>query len=375
MKKITALFLAVVMLLSITACGTAATSAASDASDAAVSAADSGAVSTGDEASEPAAESAEAAAPVEESAEVNEGTEVNIAVLAGPTGIGAVSLMEGSDNGETVNTYNFTIASENSEVTAGLTNGSFDIAAVATNVAANLYNKTGGAIRICALNTYGVLYILENGTSVNSIQDLVGRTIYAVGQGANPEYVLEYILTRNGLTWSADGSDADVQIEFMDSETLTAGMASGMYDLCMLPVPAVTSVEVQNSDVRTALNLTDEWNTVAEDGSLTMGCIVVRTEFAEQHPEAVAAFLTEYAASIASVTGDVSHASELCESYGIVPKAAIAAKAIPDCNLCCVTGADIQSVIEPYYQVLFNANPDSIGGAVPDEAFYYIASE
>ena len=301
-----------------------------------------------------------------------EGTDINMAVLSGPTGIGASVLMEMNDNGETANHYTFTVAAANDEVTAGLLNGSLDIAAVATNVASNLYNKSEGDICILALNTLGVLYILENGDTVHSIADLAGKKILSAGQGANPEFVLEYILTQNGLTYSTDGSEADVQIEFKAADEITAAMVSGSADLCLLPVPAVTAVLVQNQDVRQALDLTEEWNKVAEGGQLTMGSIVARREFVEAHPEAVKLFLEEYAASIEAVIADPAHAGELCEAYGIVPKAAIATKAIPSCNLVCITGEEIRTTIEPYYEVLFAANPASIGGALPGDDFYYI---
>lgn len=367
MKKLFALLVSLTMVLAISGCGASQQTTAETETPSVEETASSGETQTAEESTTVESE------PIRETETAFEGTEINIAVLSGPTGIGAVSLMEANDNGETVNTYNFTVAAANDDVVAGLSSGEFDIAAVATNVAANLYNKTNGGVQICALNTYGVLYILENGDSVQSFADLKGRTIYATGQGANPEYVLEYLLTENGLSYSTDGSEADVVVEFMESDVLVTGMASGEYDLCMLPVPAVTSVELQNADVRTALNLTDEWNAVTDEGVLTMGCIVVRTEFARENPRAVAAFLTEYADSIASVQEDVDHAAELCETYGIVAQAAVAAKAIPDCNLCCVVGADIQPAIEPYFTVLFNANPDSIGGAVPDEAIYFIS--
>ena len=296
-------------------------------------------------------------------------------MLNGPTGIGAAALMEANDNGETVNHYNFTVATANDDVVAGVASGEFDIAAVATNVAANLYQKTSGNVQICALNTYGVLYILENGDSVSSIEDLKGRTIYAVGQGANPEYVLEYLLTQNGLSYSLDGSEADVAIEFMESEALVTAMASGDVDLCMLPVPAVTSVELQNADVRTALDLTAEWDKLGVDGVLTQGCVVVRKEFAEANPQAVEAFLQEYEASINAVIADPAHGGELCETYGIVPKAAVATKAIPDCNLCCVYGQELRAAIEPYYQVLLDANPQSVGGELPGDDFYFVAAQ
>ena len=308
MKKYLAILLALVMVLGLAACAK--------------------------ESAEPAADAS--AAPVEETEEVLEGADVNLAVLAGPTGIGAVGLMEANDAKETVNNYTFTVASAPDEVV-------------------------------------GVLYILEKGETVQSIADLKGKTVYATGQGSNPEYVLEYLLEQNGLTYSLDGSAADVQLQFMASEELTAGMVSGQYDLCMLPVPAVTAVTVQNPDVRVALDLTAEWDKLGVDGKLTQGCIVVTTKFAEEHPDAVKAFLKEYAASIDSVLADPAHAGELCEQYGIVAKAPIATKAIPSCNLCCVTGEDVRPAIEPFFQVMFDANPKSIGGAMPGDDFYFVA--
>ena len=345
MKKYLAILLALVMVLGLAACAK--------------------------ESAEPAADAS--AAPVEETEEVLEGADVNLAVLAGPTGIGAVGLMEANDAKETVNNYTFTVASAPDEVVAGVANGSLDMAAVPTNLASTLYAKTQGGVQLVALNTYGVLYILEKGETVQSIADLKGKTVYATGQGANPEYVLEYLITANDMTYSLDGSEADVQLQFMTSEELTAGMISGDYDLCMLPVPAVTSVMLQNEDVRAALDLTAEWDALGTDGKLTQGCIVVRSDFAEEHPDAVKLFLQEYSASIDSVLADPAHAGELCEQYQIVPKAPIATKAIPDCNLTFVAGADMRAEIEPFLQVLFEADAKSVGGKMPGDDFYYVA--
>ena len=342
MKKYLTLFLALVMALGLAACGAK---------------------------TEPAGSAAPEGSAVPEAAVTS--TDVNIAVLAGPTGIGAVGLMEANDALQTANNYTFTVASAPEDIVSGVANGSLDMAAVPTNLAATLYAKTEGGVQVAALNTYGVLYILENGETVSSFADLKGKTVYATGQGSNPEYVLEYLLTKNGLTWSLDGSEADVQLQFLASEELTAGMVSGQYTLCMLPVPAVTAVTVQNPDVRIAMDLTAEWDALGTEGKLTQGCIVVRTAFAEEHPDAVQAFLEEYAASIESVLSDPAHAGELCEQYGIVAKAPIATKAIPSCNLCCVTGDEIRPVLEPFFQVLLDANPKSIGGALPGDDFYF----
>ena len=368
MKKVFTLIMTVCLAAGLAACagsGKADTSSASskEASSASVTEAASAAEPSKEEVKSTSDSKTEKEATSEEESSFD-GDDVNIAVLSGPTGVGAVYLMEENEQGDTINNYNFTVASANDEIVAGISSGSYDIAAAATNVAANLYSKLDGKVQICALNTYGVLYILENGESINSVSDLAGKTIYATGQGANPEYVLKYILEKNGI------SD-DVNVEFMDAESLTAGMASGEYEICMLPMPAAAAVQVKNQDVRIALDLTEEWNKVSEEGSLTMGCVIVRTEFANEHKEAVNTFLDEYERSINNAINDNDGAAELCEKYGIVAKAAIAKKALPYCALCCITGSEIQSVIEPYYSVLYGFNPSSIGGAIPDEGFYY----
>ena len=383
MKKITAIILTIVLVLGMTAC-----SKGNDKTDNTTTQTQNDNITVATEAPKPTEATADTTDNTDtaDNTSTSDGTDtdntvtsaptltgydVNIGVLSGPTGIGAVGLMDANDNGKTVNKYTFTVAAANDEIVAGISNGSLDIAAVATNVGSNLYNKTSGAVQIIALNTYGVLYILENGNEINSITDLKGKTIYCAGQGANPEYVIKYLLEKNGLTYSDDGSDADVVLEFMDPAAITAGMASGEYKLCMLPVPAVTSVKIQNAEVRTALDLTAEWEKTGAEGALTMGCVIVRKAFAEEHPGVVETFLAEYKDSIDFVLSDIDTAGTLCEKYAIVAKAPVAKKAIPECNLCCVTGADVRKTIEPYYTVLFNANPKSIGGAMPGDDFYY----
>lgn len=301
---------------------------------------------------------------------------VNLAVLTGPTGVGAVGLWEAADAGETYDRYTVTAVADNSQIQAGLINGDYDIAAVATNVAAALYNKTQGQVQVIAINTLGVLYILENGDSIHSVADLKGKTIYSPGQGANPEYALKYILTKNGLTVSTPTQEvegADVEIVFDDASVIQTRMAAGEIDVAMLPVPAATAVLINNQSVRSALDMTAEWDALDTGGQLTMGCVAVRAEFARQHPDALERFLEEYEKSINSVKADIDHAAQLCEQYGIVPKAAIAKKAIPDCSLTFISGADVRTTLEPYYQVLFDANPASIGGAMPDDGFYWNA--
>ena len=295
--------------------------------------------------------------------------DINIGVLKGPTGMGAIKLLDDSENGIYPN-YHFTLTPEVNDIVARLSNGELDIGALPTNVAANLYNKTSGGVEIIAINCLGVSYILENGDTVHSIEDLKGRTIYCNGQGSNPEFTLNYVLRQHGLE---PGTDVDVQ--FADSGDISTRMITGEIDLCMLPVPAVTTILMKNSDVRNALDMTKEYADVTDNGSvLTMGCLVARKGFIDENPEAVDAFLDEYNKSIQEVLGDIDTSAELIAKYEITGSAEIAKLAIPDSSIVCITGADLKPSLEGYFQVLFDADPVSIGGSMPADDFYYVAA-
>lgn len=300
--------------------------------------------------------------------------QINFAVLSGPTGVGAAKLLTDNEAGKAAFKYNVTVASDNSEIAAKLLNGDLDIACMASNVAANLYNKSSGKVQALCLSTLGVLYILERGEGgITSMAELKGKTIYATGQGANPEFVLNHLLKENGLD-----PKQDVDIVWKTPQEVQAAMLTGEAEFAMLPVPAATAVQVQAKakgiPVSAVLDLTEEWNKVSSDSVLTMTTVVVRTEFAQQYPQAVEQFLREYAASIDYVNNNVDQAAEMVVQFGIVPAVPIAKLAIPDCNLVYVDGAAMQKQIEGYYKVLFEADPASVGGAVPDNGFYYGAS-
>ncbi len=297
-----------------------------------------------------------------------EKTSVNIGAIQGPTGIGMVHLMEADSTGTAANEYEFTVSSVPQDIGNLLASGNLDIAAVPTNLAAALYQKSEGKVQLLAVNTLGVLYILDNGNGVTSFADLRGKTIYSTGEGANPEYILRYVLSQNGID-----PDKDVTIKFLAENTeLATKMINGDITLAMVPEPNVSSITSQNQAVKTVLSMNTEWEAVAPAGSkLMMGCVAVRKEFLENNKAAVDAFLSEYQTSIEK-TADAKATAALCETYGIIPKAALAEKAIPNCQLTFVSGADMKAQIADYYQVLFNANPKAIGGKLPDDAFYYV---
>lgn len=300
-------------------------------------------------------------------------TQMNVVAIAGPTGVGMVQLMEANANGNASNQYNFSLVNDPQQAVAAITGNTADIAAVPTNLASTLYKKTNGNVQVLAVNTLGVLYILENGEEVQSVADLKGKEIYTSGQGANPEYILRYVLEKNGLD-----PDKDVTIKFVpDNDALTAAVVSGEAKVAMVPEPKVTACRVQmkaaeKSPARIALNMTQEWDKVSNgDSSLMMGCVIVRKEYAEENPAAVKAFLKEYKASIEAVKADVEVAAELCEKHGVIPKKAMAQQAIPNCNLTFVTGKEMKAQLAGYLTVLHGYAPAAIGGALPAEDFYY----
>ncbi|MDF2633102.1 MAG: transporter substrate-binding protein [Caproiciproducens sp.] len=343
-KKITAMALAVLMGVSVMAgCGSSTTvsSAASQAVSAAVSQAPS-------------------SVPAEK-------TTIKLATLKGPTGLGMLKLMSDNDAKTAANNYEFTLVSAPDEIVSKISTGEIDAAAVPTNLAATLYNKTKGKVQLAAINTLGVLSVLTNGEKINSIQDLKGKTIYSSGQGSTPEYALNYILKQNGLEV---GKDVKVEYKAEHAE-LAALVISGKAKIAVLPEPFVTQVMTKNKDVKLALNVTDEWNKVAGNKSvLTMGGLIVRKDFAEKNKDAFNKFLGEYKASTAYTTSKVEEAAALSEKYGIMPTA-VAKKAIPNCNIVYIDGVEMKAKIPDFLKVLFTANPKSVGGVLPGDDFYY----
>ena len=288
------------------------------------------------------------------------GVTVNIGVLKGPTGMSAAWLMDQNDQKLSANEYNFTVAGTPDAITGQLINGDMDIAALPTNAISALYNKTEGKISVLGVNALGVLYILENGNSINSVSDLAGKTILASGKGSTAEYVLNYILEKNGviaeIVWAAEHSEA---------ATLAL---KGDYDIVMLPEPFVTNVTAKSDAFRVALDLTEEWEALG-NGELTMGGIAVRTAFLEEHPDAVKAFVDEYGKSVAFTNSQPEDAAKLIAKYEIAAEE-VAKNAIPRCNIVWLHGKDYKAVLENFLGVVYNANPAGIGGKMPGNDFY-----
>ena len=353
MKKLVSLLLSAALMLSLAACGGSSAGSTAASSQAASS----------------QAASSEAAS-AESAAETLSTTDpVRIAGLKGPTTMGLVNLLPMEEDGSASLDYDLQLYGTADEIVPLLTKGELDMAAIPANLAATLYQKTQGGIQVMAVNTLGVLYVVEKGDTVHSVADLKGRTILSTGKGTTPEYVLRYILQQNGID-----PDKDVTIEFYSEATeVTAQMAVAQDAIAVLPQPYVTSASMQDDTLRVALDLTEEWDKVC-DTQLITGVTVVRTEYAQEHPDVVEAFLKDYTASVDAANNDLDGTAALCEEQGVVAKAAIAKAALPNCNIVCVTGDEMQADVAGYLQVLYDADPASVGGAMPDDAFYWMGA-
>ena len=288
---------------------------------------------------------------------------IKIATLKGPTGMGMVKLME-----ENKDNYDISLFDSPDQIVSKVVNGEVDGAAVPSNLASVLYNKTKGGVKLVGVNTLGVLYIVENGNTIKSIKDLKGKTVYASGKGATPEYILNHILKENGLD-----PEKDLKIEYKAQHNdLAALVASKKAEIAVLPEPFVTTTKMKNKELNIQLDLTKEWEKVAKDnGKLAMGTLIFRKDFIEKRNEDVKSFLDNYKKSVEFVNANKEEAGKLIEKNGIIPKAKIAEMAIPKCNIVFMDAKESRKSLESFYKVLSDSNPKSIGGKLPDENFYY----
>lgn len=293
---------------------------------------------------------------------------VAVGALKGPTAIGLAAMMDEGSEGEEEAPYEFTVAGSADEVVPLLSQGDLDIALIPANLAATLCQKTDGAIQVIDINTLGVLYAVSQDASISSAADLAGKTVYMTGKGTVPEYSLKAILAAANLT------EEDVTIEFKSEPAEVAALIEAdPAAVGILPQPYATAALAQNPSFHQVLDLTQEWELASGcEGSFVTGVTVVRTAFAEEHPEAVQRFLEEHAAAAAQANDDPASIAAKVVELGIVGSEQLAEKAIPACNIVCITGADMQTQLEGYLSALHAQDPSSVGGQLPDAGFYYL---
>jgi len=295
-----------------------------------------------------------------------EKTVIRLGGLKGPTSMGMVKLLEDNENDKTLNKYEFTMAGSADELTPKILKGELDVLAVPINLASVLYNKSNGGVKMIAVNMLGAVYIAEkDGNTVTDIKSLKGKTIYATGKGSTPEYTFAYLLSQNGLD-----INSDVTMVWKTEPTETVAEISKLDNaVAMIPQPYLSVAATQIPTLRTALDLNAEWDKLGLDSKFLTAGIIVNTDFAEKNKDAIKDFLKEYGESTKYVKNNVDEASTLIEKYEIV-KAPIAKKALPDCNIVCITGDEMKTSVNGFLKVLYEQNPNSVGGKIPDKDFF-----
>ena len=348
----------------------AVTEAAADAQATSAAAEETTAAETA-QATEAAAETTAAAEKTEETSAaevltIGEASDdvLRVGSLKGPTTMGLVNLMSEVESGEKSG-YSFEMQSQPDVIMSELVSGKLDIALLPANVAAVAYNKTNHGVSAIDINTLGVLYCVSGDENIKSVKDLAGKTVLSTGQGASPEYVLNYLLEKNGVT------DCDVQFKSEATE-IAALLKQDPTKIAILPQPFVTVATAQNDQLKVAFSLTDEWKSVSPDSKLLTGVTVVRNEVLENRAAEVDQFIADHQASTEKAGTDVDATAELVAKYGIIAKAPVAKKALPNCNIVAIAGDEMKTDLAGYLQVLFDANPKSVGGTMPEDDFYYI---
>ena len=294
--------------------------------------------------------------------------EIKVYALNGTTALGMAQMIDNAKNDTDTMNYNIELFSADNvdKVTTSVISGECAIAALPTNAAARLYKKSEGKIQLLALNTLGVLYLLDSTGKVDSLEDLKGKTVYLPGSGANPEYITAALFAGAKIT------DVTLDTSFKGADDLSTALIKGDIEYAVLPEPKVSVVTSKNQNISVALNLTDEWEKIYGKNTLVQGCLVVNTAFAEAHPAEIKKFLEDYAASVEFIAGGSDEAINMIVDAGILPSAAVANKALPNCNICCITGGEMKEAISVFYEKLYAADKTSIA-AIPDDNFYYIA--
>ena len=297
------------------------------------------------------------------------GTAIRVGSLKGPTSMGLAELMDRAEKGETENDYTFTMAGKADELVGSIASGDLNIVLVPANVASILYTKTQGNVNVIDINTLGVLYVVASDDSISSMEDLKGKTVYMTGKGTTPEYVMNYLLSENGLT------DGDVTLEFKSEAAEVASvLKEDPSAVGVLPQPFATAACIQNEALKPVLDLTEQWNLLnKENGSqLVTGVTIVRSDFLKEHEDAVKLFIEDHKVSAAYTSEHLDEAAEMVAALGIVEKAPVAKKAMPACNIVCITGDEMKSALSGYLSVLEAADAKSVGGQLPADDFYYL---
>lgn len=374
MKKSVSAIMAALMAASVVLAGcgsanTGATAAETAAGTTAGAAAGTSAAETQPETTPPGTEAEKVPATLTGDTGDNCQAGVRVGSLKGPTSMGLVYLMDKAQKGETENHYEFTMTGAADELVGKIASGDLDIALIPANVASVLYTKTQKNVTVLDINTLGVLYVVASDDSIASVADLKGKTVYMTGKGTTPEYVMNYLLKENGL------AAGDVDLQFKSEATEVASLLKENPEaIGILPQPFATAACVQNEALKPVVDLTEAWNALNQDSGsmLVTGVTIVRSDFLRENRSPIQMFLEDHRESAQYAVDHVDETAELVAAAGIVEKAPIAKKALPYCNIVCMTGQEMKDALSGYLNVLYEQDAKSVGGQLPGDDFYYM---
>lgn len=301
-------------------------------------------------------------------------TEVNVGMIMGPPSMGMGWMIHENEEGNTYNDYNFEVGGvDYTALASKLNTGDYDIIHCPSNVGAILYNNKDlkEEVEVIDISNLGLLYILTTDDSIKSMDDLKGRTVYSIGEGGPPEYTFGYLLDQEGLSDDVNFSFRSTPFEVLNL------LQDEENSIALLPQPFVEVAKLLVPDLKVSIDITEEWdNLKLESGAESVTTItIVRKKFLEEHEQAVIEYLNLLKKSVAYSLSHVDEAAEWTDTYETFLNPEVAADAIPYVNMCAITGQEMKEKLEGFLKIMYDYNPDAVGGSMPDDDFYYIPPE
>lgn len=305
--------------------------------------------------------------PLPKDTRIENDVAIRIGVLRGPNGMGMSYLMEENSLDAYETSYQISFLASADKLATRFTRGDLEFATLPTTVAANLYKETNGEIQLLGVNMLGGFYLVENGTSIQTISDLKNLELSSSSRPATAQYVLEHLLEANAIE-----ENEQPKVNYVvDNLKLSSAIVSGEIDIAMLPEPFLSTLLQRNKGLRVALDLSEEWQDVYGDSILPMGCLVVNKEFALKNPESIARFIQHYKTSVEYVNKNQKEAGLLIEKHKLLNNARQATNSIDRSQITWIDASEVQEDVLKYLEIFLESDKNIIGGEVPDEEFFY----
>lgn len=253
------------------------------------------------------------------------------------------------------------------EITSLIKSGKADIAALPLNTAAQLYNKTNGGIKIMSITALNSLYLVEKGDIIKKLSDFKGKTVVTSGKGTVFDYYLLYVLKESGID-----PETDITIRYLDTYDDVVADAKGENSsgLCVVPCNYACEILYAEKGYDTVESFTNILKLKTEM-VFAAECLAVRTEYLEAHPDLVEEFLDFADMSATFITSSARAGLYLIDAKLFADEEKALANVF-NCNPVCIQGDELVTLASENLKFLYELDPDSVGGALPDENIYYV---